>query len=384
MEYGRGYRGRVDLPDIEAQLDRALAFTRAVTFTSGEPTLHRRLVHAVAAAAARGFTEIGLITNGRRLEDRALCAALIDAGLTELTFSIHGASAAVHDAITRRPGSFEQAARGLANAAELRRGRALALRVNCTLVQRNLGDMRALWAFVSGFEVDSLNFNIVEPRGRADDDFGVVVPRWDLALDAADASGLDFGDRQISISRIPACAGAHAWIQEDFHFTHGEEITHFDPTEGKVRGPICEDCRLSARCGGVWARYVEAYGWEGLEPVRAPQPAGTPPYVVDLTLPTPPGRQLRRAWLRGHRAVCFDRPFRDRRLPQLVRLARALGFRGVAARTDGHAIASIGVMKRVAALGLHELIFLDVADPRARRALLAARRVGLRARFEAR
>jgi pyruvate-formate lyase-activating enzyme len=377
MEQGRTHPGRFDLAEIEAQLDRALAFTREVLFTSGEPTLHRQLVLLVAAAAARGYEAIGLISNGRRLKDRALCTDLLDAGLNRMTFSIHGASAAVHDSITCRPGSFEQTRRGLANMAELRRDRDLALRVNCTLVQQNIGDMRAIWEFISGFEVDNLNFNIAEPRGWADKNFETVVLRWDLALDAADASGLDFSDPQVSLSRIPACAGSHEWIQEDFHFTQDEEVTHYDPTEGKVRGSICEECHLASRCSGIWKRYVEAYGWVGLRPVQAPLPMDTPPFVVDLTLEEAPGRQVRRAWLLGHRSICFDRPFRDKRLLHLVRLARTLGFQNVTARTDGYAIAKLSVMKQVAKLGLHGLGLFDINDPQTHKAMIAAHRVGL-------
>lgn len=147
-------------------------------FTNGEPTLNRHLPDAVAAAQDLGFTLIGLITNGRRLADRAYAEALLDAGLNEVTVSAHGPRAEVHDAITGRRGSFDQTRRALQNLQELRRSRSFTFHVNCTLVQRNLPHLPEMVAYVQGFGIDRLNFNVVEPRGTARRRFTEVQPRY--------------------------------------------------------------------------------------------------------------------------------------------------------------------------------------------------------------
>ncbi len=378
MEYGGGRRPTKTLAAFEEQLQRARSFTDEVVFTGGEPTLNKLLVQAVGAARERGFVRIGVISNGRRLADLELCQALLDAGLTELTVSIHGPEAAVHDPITGRDGSFDQTVAALGNLAALREDHALELKCNCTLVRGNLAHMAATWRLVEGFGVDLLNFNTVEPRGRASDDIEEVVPTYVEVLDAADASGLPFDAPHVSLSRVPPCAGGPEWVQEDFHFTCDEEVTHYDPAVGMARGPPCARCVLPASCEGVWERYVEVFGWEGLAPVRPPI---DDELALDLSGPDglPVGRHLRRGWLAGHRRLVLQRLFRSPELVGTLRLARSLGYTSIVARSDGRAIASLGVMRRVAALGLDGLRFAVPPDPRA---VVAARRVGLRFEME--
>jgi len=353
MEYGDGLPERFTLQQIQEQLDRARAFTGDVIFTSGEPTLNPLLADAVRAARQRGFTQIGLITNGRRLASGDLTRRLLAAGLNEVTISLHGPTAQVHDAITQREGSFAEAVKGLGILAEMRAGRAVALRVNCTLIRANLDHMAGLYELTISHGVDSLNFNTVEPRGRAADDFDTVVPRYADVLRAADDSGLDFFSGTVSLSRIPPCAGGQAWIQEDYHFTHTEQITHFDPDEGTIHGPPCAQCLLRDRCHGVEDYYVEAFGWDGLEPVRPERPAD-PPLRVALTgeALAAVGRRLRSGYLAGHRRVVLggEEPLADVQLPRAIGLARGLGFARVEVETSGRLLGSGAVVKKLLAL----------------------------------
>ncbi len=361
MEYGEGLPERFTLEQIEQQLDRARSFTRDVIFTSGEPTLNPLLADAIRAARDREFTVIGVITNGRRLASRPLTRSLLEAGLNSVTVSLHGPTASVHDAITRRPGSFAETVEGLATLADLRAAHPFGLRVNCTLVRDNLAHMAALHTLTSSFGVDRLNFNTVEPRGRAADDFDAVVPPYADVLRAADDSGLDLYSGTVSLSRIPPCAGGQAWIQEDYHFTHTEEVTHFDPDAGMAQGPPCRRCRLRERCPGVEDYYVEAFGWDDLEPVRPERPADPP---LQMTLTGRPrsevGRQLRSGFLRGHRRVVLGGdgspddadPLTDGQLAPTISLARNLGYRQVEVETSGASLLSTAVVKKLLDLQL--------------------------------
>lgn len=355
MEYGDGLPERFTLEQIEQQLDRARSFTSDVIFTSGEPTLNPLLADAVRAARDRGFTLIGLITNGRRLASGAYTRSLLEAGLNSVTVSLHGPTAEVHDAITRRPGSFAETVGGLVELADKRARHPFGFRVNCTLVRANLAHMAALHTLTRSHGVDLLNFNTVEPRGRAADDFDAVVPPYADVLRAADESGLDFYSGTAALSRIPPCAGGQEWIQEDYHFTHTEEVTHFDPDAGTTQGPPCQKCRLRERCPGVEDFYVEAFGWEGLEPVQPERPPDPPLYVTlaDHSLATA-APQLRSGFLKGHRRVVLggEDPLAEPQLPRTIRLARNLGYQQVEVETSGHRLGSAAVVKSLLGLQL--------------------------------
>ena len=60
----------------------------------------------------------------------------------------------------------------------------------------------------------------------------------------------------------------------------------------------------------------------------------------------------------------------------MIELARSLGYGWIEARTNGEAIASVAVMRRVAELGIDRLVFLRPGF--CERAVLAASRVGIR------
>lgn len=185
-------------------------------------------------------------------------------------------------------------------------------------------------------------------------------------------SGLDFGRPELSMSRIPPCAGGPDWSQEVFHLTIDGVITHFEPAEGKVRGPPCERCAVAGTCPGIWAAYAEGYGWDEIHPVQRPHDA-----VLRVRLgadclnrcpactgrrgvappPASPFRQLSQGYLAGHRACLFTGgdPLLDARLPRLLQAARRIGFRRLAIETNGHLLSQRQFIDAVAALDIDEI-----------------------------
>jgi hypothetical protein len=87
-----------------------------------------------------GYRWVQIITNGRRLAYPGFLRALLEAGLDEVTFSMHGSSPGVHDAMVGVPGAFEQSFAGLR--AALAAG--LVVSVDVVLTRRNLADVPAL------------------------------------------------------------------------------------------------------------------------------------------------------------------------------------------------------------------------------------------------
>lgn len=362
--------------------DEALSHMRAthtdVVFTGGEPTLNPLLPQLIERARRLGFSTIGLITNGRLLADAARCEKLLEAGLNEVTVSLHGPSAEIHDSITQRRGAFAQARCGLANLGQLRERFGFRFLVNCTVIKANQHLMRELRAFVDAFGVELVNFNVAEPRGAADGNFHVVVPRYCEVMDHADASGLDFHDPRQSLSRVPACAGGPEWIQETWHVAFQDQVRVYDAEEYKVRGPPCEACAVIDRCGGIWQRYIEGYGWEGLEPVRDPEErqgqvlrirTGSPcnnhcahchdgPAASHQVSAESVGRQLRTGLLQGYRRVELGggELLLHPAFGQWVLQARSMGFSAVALETNGRALNLPQTLEKVRGLPLDEVV----------------------------
>lgn len=89
---------------------------RRVVLSGGEPTVHPRFLEIVALARELGYEHAQIITNGRRLCYKGFLDQAVAAGLKEVTVSLHGRTPAVHDELTRVPGSFVQAVAGLRHA----------------------------------------------------------------------------------------------------------------------------------------------------------------------------------------------------------------------------------------------------------------------------
>jgi len=106
----------MDTAEVCTVIDRIMdeAHCPTVSFTGGEPTLRDDLPALIAHAHHKGL-RVNLITNGYRCADREYVDSLASAGLDSAQLSLEGGSAAVHDAITRHPGSWERAVRGVHN-----------------------------------------------------------------------------------------------------------------------------------------------------------------------------------------------------------------------------------------------------------------------------
>jgi AdoMet-dependent heme synthase len=108
-------------PTIRADLDRAVLLDVLdqlhdlgcfkVTLTGGEPFMRRDLLDILAHARAYDIAS-DVLTNGT-LITRRIAEALPRLGVLEVQVSVYGASADVHDGVTRTPGSFRRTLRGL-------------------------------------------------------------------------------------------------------------------------------------------------------------------------------------------------------------------------------------------------------------------------------
>jgi MoaA/NifB/PqqE/SkfB family radical SAM enzyme len=270
---------------LEALLERAAA--RGVThvnFTGGEPTLHPELVRLLAAAKRLGYTTyIG--TNGTMLardEWAAQAAPLLD----EVSLSLHGPDAAVHDAMTARAGSFEFLR---AAAINVRRFHDAAhLLANIVVIRDNFAHAADTVRRAAEWGCEQALISNVAPEGAAQDDYGRFavrleefrreVPRICAAADAAGIALRFFG--------LPLCAlGAeHMARSNDLHWaprstverTYAEggrervklhTVTETTPTRNRIKTERCRSCRAEPLCGGFFAAYHAVWGDSELAPM---------------------------------------------------------------------------------------------------------------------
>ncbi len=84
------------------------------TFTGGEPTLREDLPELLLHAQNKGLVT-GLITNGRRLKDRAYVKTLEKTGLDFVQVTLESHRPEIHDLITATEGSWKETVAGIKN-----------------------------------------------------------------------------------------------------------------------------------------------------------------------------------------------------------------------------------------------------------------------------
>ena len=134
---------------------------------------------------------------------------LVEAGVNRFTLSLHGHEARLHDALTRTPGSFEQARAGLDNLVELkRRRRRLRLHTSTVLNRRNLPHLADLHAFLAARPVDLMVLNVVMAKGRAALHLDSLVPSYREVIAAVARLCASLPGRELArlrVEDVPPC-----------------------------------------------------------------------------------------------------------------------------------------------------------------------------------
>ncbi len=159
-----GAKQYLDPQIVEKVLREAAAYhaVELVAFTGGEPTLHPRFAELVDMAARAG-QPFSFVTNGWQFAKTFAKIAPHRDFLQFVNFSIDGATAATHDAIRRRPGSF----RTLMQAVSYCKHRGIAFHINMVITRENLGELDAMAALASRLGSAALGFAHCQPTPDA-------------------------------------------------------------------------------------------------------------------------------------------------------------------------------------------------------------------------
>lgn len=151
----------------ELRRGRSLGLRRVV-LSGGEPTLHPRFTDVVREACRQGYTHVQAITNGRRFCYPRFLNDCVDAGLTEITFSMHGHTPELYEKLVGVPGAFPQALAGLTAALKVP---GLIVSVDVVLNRLNVPKLEELLRFYVSLGVREFDLLHLVPFGRAWDNW---------------------------------------------------------------------------------------------------------------------------------------------------------------------------------------------------------------------
>jgi radical SAM protein with 4Fe4S-binding SPASM domain len=254
-----------------------------LTFTGGEPTLREDLPELLQYAQNKGIVT-GLISNGRRLKDKAFVDLLEKSGLDFVQVTLESHKPEVHDAMTETKGSWAETVKGIQNAVQSK----IYVSTNTTLSKHNADEFLTTIDFIKSLGVDAFGCNSLIYSGKApsaSNEFALSVEELNGLLpqirDKAHLLGLKFlwytptqycqfnpvqlglGVKSCTAAMINACVGPNGDVYpcQSYFESLGNilsvpwEKIWSHPTAEKLRKreyaeEKCKDCYDLQVCGG--------------------------------------------------------------------------------------------------------------------------------------
>lgn len=255
---------------VRLQRGRALGLDEVV-LSGGEVTLRSDLLTIIAAARAAGYVQITLLTNGRRLAMPDYVDRLVGEGVTAFGTSLHGATEATHERITRAAGSYREVLDGIA--AVTGHSSLVPLSVNYVIGPANEHELSQAARLLASQGVRNFQVTYVIPVGRARTIFrdptvanvSATLPHLKRMFKESERPAA------ITLAFFPAC------VLDDLVCFSGDfdpAPTYFADLQGNLvpieteiaaqglqtKFPACGDCHYNDMCGGFWVAYVAERG----------------------------------------------------------------------------------------------------------------------------
>jgi MoaA/NifB/PqqE/SkfB family radical SAM enzyme len=241
-----------------------------ILFTSGEPTLNPYLFDFIKSAKESGYRNVSIQTNGRRLSYKPFCIKLLESGINEVSVSIHGSCAKIHDSLTRSPGSFRQAMQGLSNLIFLKETYSLKIITTFTITKINYRDMYFYIKLIMSLKkVDQIALNTLMYTGNAKRFFSkIFVAYLNIVLEfkkTLDKIKIEGGDvPYISLSPVPLCLmkGYERYVgkfENPFQIKR-RKVVKLCRDSQQLKSRECKKCAYFFNCDGFDSFYYKRMG----------------------------------------------------------------------------------------------------------------------------
>ena len=286
-----------------------------IDLTGGEATVRNDFTSIIRMVREEyGIKNICVITNGFKLADKVYMKEILDAGVNEFLFSIHGASVEIHDHLANVKGSFERVMKALYEASQA----GVKLRVNTTVTARNYDKLSEIAGMISPYKIENYNLIMYNPILDASHRIDELAVKYSIAAPflkkVIDEHSQSFD--HLHVKYIPLCfmlgyekhvmnllQSSYIPYEWDFcqrtRLRRGEIVyslatlagllscmdlrtlfgrgikeilrdgfINFQEATNKDKPFKCRSCKFSLICSGVWRGYKQSFSTDELIPVK--------------------------------------------------------------------------------------------------------------------
>ena len=247
--------------------------------SGGEPTIHPDYVKFIRHGRKVGYDWIQTVSNGMMFAYPEFTRKCLNAGLDEVTMSIHGHTARIQDRLCGVKGAFDKAIQGIRNIRALSGGRTV-INIDIVINKQNIKHLRDTIDLFRGMDIHEFDLLYMVPFGR-----GFAEYRRQLYFDLDDH--VEDLQKALEVSREP---GVYIWTNrlppqalegfEDLiqapHKLHSEVQGGLHNFEGYMKlgvapdchGERCDFCFLKGLCHDEMFAYRERLTSGSFERVR--------------------------------------------------------------------------------------------------------------------
>jgi len=135
-----------------------------VIISGGEASLHPLFPEFIRYAKEIGYDRVQTVTNGTQYADKDFYEACVEAGLGEITYSLHGNTPKLHDYLTQTPGCFNKLMKALIRSV---RDRRMITSVDVVINKQNVGVLDKIVELAISVGVTEFDLLHVIPQSNA-------------------------------------------------------------------------------------------------------------------------------------------------------------------------------------------------------------------------
>jgi len=242
-----------------------------ITFSGGEPTIHRELPSLIEYASKKRGLEVWLQTNAIRLAKREFVENLLDAGLNLAFISFHSHLPEISDSMTRAPRTHQKTVAGIESALATN----MPIILNCVVERRNYSTLGAHAQYLIDTFVKRYPRNLIKQVIYSHPNEYHSIEEWRENVVPLDELGPHLGEavhkllsEQVPVQAIGTCGFPPCLLQEfpelQRKLNYSEQAT--EDTSGRFFVPVCFTCSRQSSCLGVRKEYASVYGDRGISP----------------------------------------------------------------------------------------------------------------------
>jgi len=297
----------IDVESLKAYIamGRKLGRERLI-LSGGEASMHPNYIELIVFGKQVGYEWIQTVTNGMLFSYKNFARAAVQAGLDEVTVSMHGHTAYLHDKLTGTPGAFVTGVKGMQNLLALGN---VVVNVDVVINKQNYKYLREILDYYMSMGINEFDLLHIIPFGRGFDEY-----RHSLFFDLDDA--MPYFRKAFEVSRQP---GVYIWTNrlpvqylEDFerliqdpHKLYYEFDGGRHNFEGYLKrglkpdcwGERCDYCFLDRICRSTMFPYRERLVAHSFEHVRLD---ARQTFKGTRALEVFEAQRPQRVWLTGH------------------------------------------------------------------------------------